>query len=162
MFTDADVRFEPDVLRYDDRAGGRKALGSPDAAVPRRKCSRVGEKIAMTFFGMAFLIGLRPWRVSNPKSSSYVGIGAFQLIRRSAYEKMGTHRRLAMEVVDDVKLGKLVKEAGLRVWDREGWNGGERVLAFWGCVTSFAEPPRIFLRRLDSDCGSFAFKLLGS
>ena len=27
---------------------------------------------------------------------------------------MGTHRRLAMEVVDDVKLGKLVKAAGLR------------------------------------------------
>ena len=27
---------------------------------------------------------------------------------------MGTHRRLAMEVVDDVKLGKLVKQAGFR------------------------------------------------
>jgi hypothetical protein len=27
---------------------------------------------------------------------------------------MGTHRRLAMEVVDDMKLGKLVKEAGIR------------------------------------------------
>jgi hypothetical protein len=27
---------------------------------------------------------------------------------------MGTHRRLAMEVVDDMKLGKLAKEAGIR------------------------------------------------
>ena len=38
----------------------------------------------------------------------------FQLIRRSAYEKMGTHRALAMEVLDDVKLGKVVKKAGFR------------------------------------------------
>ena len=42
------------------------------------------------------------------------GVGAFQMIRRSTYEKMGTHRRLAMEVIDDMKLGKLVKEAGGR------------------------------------------------
>ena len=41
-------------------------------------------------------------------------MGAFQLIRRTAYEKIGTHRRLAMEVIDDVKLGKLAKEAGVR------------------------------------------------
>ena len=33
-------------------------------------------------------------------------------MRRSAYETSGTHRRLAMEVVDDMKLGKIVKRAG--------------------------------------------------
>ena len=38
----------------------------------------------------------------------------FQLIRRSAYETIGTHQRLAMEVVDDMKLGKLVKQNGFR------------------------------------------------
>ena len=74
----------------------------------------VGEKIVLTFFAMSFLLGVRPWRVSDPKSRAYVGVGAFQLIRRSAYEKIGTHRRLAMEVVDDMKVGKLVKQAGFR------------------------------------------------
>ena len=43
-----------------------------------------------------------------------MGMGAFQLLRRSTYEAVGTHRCLAMEVVDDVKLGKLVKRAGFR------------------------------------------------
>jgi len=33
---------------------------------------------------------------------------------RAAYEASGTHRRLAMEVLDDMKLSKLVKQAGLR------------------------------------------------
>jgi hypothetical protein len=59
-------------------------------------------------------MGIRPWKVSDPRSRVYAGVGAFQLIRRSAYEKIGTHRRLAMEVVDDMKLGKLAKEAGVR------------------------------------------------
>ena len=81
----------------------------------------VGEKIAMTFFGLAMVVGTRPWKTSNPRSRFYTGVGAFQLIRRSTYEKMGTHRRLAMEVVDDMKLGKLVKEAGSGpAWRKRG------------------------------------------
>jgi hypothetical protein len=35
-------------------------------------------------------------------------------LRRSAYEASGTHRRLAMEVIDDMKLGKIVKQSGFR------------------------------------------------
>lgn len=74
----------------------------------------LGEKITMTFFGLALVGGTRPYAASNPRSAFYAGVGAFQLIRRAGYEKLGTHLRLAMEVIDDVKLGKLVKEAGLR------------------------------------------------
>jgi len=36
------------------------------------------------------------------------------MVKRSAYEASGTHRRLAMEVLDDMKLGKIVKRAGFR------------------------------------------------
>ena len=113
VFTDADVHFEPDVLRL-SIALAEERHWDHMPLLCHTKMYSIGEKIAMTFLGMAFLIGIRPWRVSNPKSGSYVGIGAFQLIRRSAYEKIGEHRRLAMEVVDDVKLGKLVKEVGCR------------------------------------------------
>ncbi len=113
VLTDADVRFEPSVLRTtialaEERHWDHLTL------LCHAEMFTLGEKIAMTFFAMSFMLGLRPWRASDPKSRAYIGVGAFQLIRRSAYEKMGTHRRLAMEVVDDVKVGKLVKEAGLR------------------------------------------------
>ena len=113
VFTDADVHFEPDLLRRAIALAEREGwdhmplLGRPKMFTP-------GEKIGMTFFGLSFLVGLRPWKASNPDSSVYVGVGAFQLIRRAAYEASGTHRRLAMEVIDDVKLGKMVKEAGFR------------------------------------------------
>ena len=72
------------------------------------------EKTLITFFGLAFHLATDAYRVSNPNSRAYVGVGAFQLLRRSAYEAIGTHRRLAMEVVDDMKLGKLVKQSGFR------------------------------------------------
>ena len=113
VLTDADVRFEPDVLRAAMSLAEQKHWDHL-TLLSHAEMFTVGEKIAMTFFGMAFMMGLRPWAASNPNSSAYVGVGAFQLIRRSAYEKMGTHRRLAMEVIDDVKVGKLVKAAGLR------------------------------------------------
>jgi hypothetical protein len=72
------------------------------------------ETVLITFFGLGFHLAADPGRVSDPRSSRYVGVGAFQLVRRLAYEASGTHKRLAMEVVDDMKLGKIVKEAGFR------------------------------------------------
>ena len=66
-------------------------------------------------------MGVRPWRAKESKSKGYTGIGAFQLLRRNAYEVIGTHRRLAMEVVDDMKLGKLVKEGGFRSGVAKAW-----------------------------------------
>ncbi len=110
VFTDADVYFAPDLLRRALALAENKCwdhltlLGHVEMFTP-------GEKIALTFFAFAFTLGIRPWRVSAPKSGNYMGVGAFQLVRRSAYERMGTHRRLAMEVVDDMKLGKLAKLA---------------------------------------------------
>lgn len=113
VFTDADVHFAPDLLRCSIALAEAKGWEHL-TLLGRVKMFTVGEKIAMTFFGLALMVGTRPWKTSDPGSSFYTGVGAFQMIRRSAYEKMGTHRRLAMEVVDDMKLGKLVKEAGIR------------------------------------------------
>src|SRR5262249_39600285 len=39
---------------------------------------------------------------------------AFNLVRRRAYEKAGTHSRIALRPDDDVKLGKILKQSGAR------------------------------------------------
>jgi glycosyltransferase involved in cell wall biosynthesis len=113
LFTDADVRFEPDALR---RAMAVVRQNRLDHLTLFGDVEMVGfwETVLITFFGLAFHMANDPYRVSNPHSRAYVGVGAFQLIKRTAYEVCGTHRRLAMEVVDDMKLGKLVKRAALR------------------------------------------------
>ncbi len=112
VFTDADVHFRPDLLRR-ALAAAQQSGWEHLTLLGHAKMFNPGERIAMSFFSLGFLIGIRPWRVHDSRSGVYAGVGAFQLIRRSAYEKMGTHRRLAMEVVDDMKLGKLAKEAGV-------------------------------------------------
>jgi len=121
VFTDADVHFSPDLLR---RAVGLAKRENSDhlTLLSGAEIYTVGEKITMTFFGMGFVMGVRPWRTNDPHSKGYAGIGAFQLIRRGAYEAIGMHRRLAMEVVDDMKLGKLVKEAGFRSGVGKAWD----------------------------------------
>lgn len=113
LFTDADVRFRPDALR---RAITLAKQRKADHLTLLTDVEMAGfwETVLLTFFGMAFQLGNIPGAVSNPKSGAYVGVGAFQLMKREAYEASGTHRRLAMEVVDDMKLCKMVKQAGFR------------------------------------------------
>ncbi len=113
IFTDADVQFAPSLLRRSVALAQKKGRDHLTLS-GRTDMFTFGEKIAMTFFGLAFLMSVRPWRVCDPRSGAFAGIGMFQLIRRSTYEAIGTHRRLAMEVVDDMKLGKLVKQEGFR------------------------------------------------
>jgi hypothetical protein len=72
------------------------------------------EITAITYFGLGFVFGTEPWQAANPRSGRYIGVGAFQLVRRAAYEACGGHSRLRMEVIEDMKLGKLIKQAGFR------------------------------------------------
>jgi len=113
LFTDADVQFHAESLR--------RAV----SIVEERKLDHLTlmcavqmhgfwEKMLITFFGLGFHVATNPNNVGNPRSKSYVGIGAFKLVRRTAYEESGMHRRLALEVVDDMKLAKNIKRAGFR------------------------------------------------
>jgi glycosyltransferase involved in cell wall biosynthesis len=113
LFTDADVRFQPDALRRAVAMVRARKL-SHLTLLTDVEMSSFWETVLLTFFGMAFHLGNNPGSVANPNSRAYVGVGAFQLMSRKAYEASGTHRRLAMEVVDDMKLAKMVKEAGFR------------------------------------------------
>ncbi len=113
LFTDGDVVFEPDVLRRAITFVRRHQLDHL-ALGPGLIPGGLWENVMARAFLFFFTLWFRPWAVRRPRSRSYIGIGAFNLVRRSAYERIGTHRKLAMEVTDDTKLGKLIKRAGLR------------------------------------------------
>ncbi len=113
LFTDADVVFEPGGLRsaidyavehnLDHLAGAPKVHAASWA---------LGGQVAT--FGVLFGLFTRPWSVPDPRSSAYVGIGALNLVRRSAYERAGGHAAIAMRIDDDLRLGKRIKECGGR------------------------------------------------
>jgi glycosyltransferase involved in cell wall biosynthesis len=111
LFTDADVMFKPESLR---RALAYAEAERADHVVlfPRMIMKRAGEYMTIAFFQTMFVFGHRPWKVADPKARDHMGVGAFNLIRRTAYEAVGTYEALRMEVLDDMKLGKVVKNAG--------------------------------------------------
>ena len=113
LFTDADVMFRADCLR---RAIAYAETEPTDHLVlfPRTIMKRPGEKMMLAFFQLMFVFGHRPWKVADPKAKDHIGVGAFNLVRRSVYEAVGTYQALRFEVVDDMKLGKVIKNAGFR------------------------------------------------
>ena len=111
LFTDADVLFKPDALR---RALAYAESEPADHLVlfPRMIMKAPGEKLMIAFFQTLFVFGHRPWKVADPKTRDHIGVGAFNLVRRRVYEAVGTYAALRFEVLDDMKLGKVVKNAG--------------------------------------------------
>ena len=111
LFTDADVLFKPHSLR---RALAYAEAERADHVVlfPRMIMKRPSAKMMIAFFQALFVFGHRPWKVADPKARDHMGVGAFNLVRRTVYDAVGTYRALRMEVLDDMKLGKVIKNAG--------------------------------------------------
>jgi cellulose synthase/poly-beta-1,6-N-acetylglucosamine synthase-like glycosyltransferase len=113
LFTDADVLFKPDSVR---RALVYAQAERADHLVvfPRMIMHSPGERMMIAFFQTLFVFGHRPWRVADPNTKDHMGVGAFNMIRKEVYEAIGTYKALRFEVLDDMKLGKIVKEFGYR------------------------------------------------
>jgi glycosyltransferase involved in cell wall biosynthesis len=127
LFTDADVLFKPDSVR---RAIAYAEAKKADHVVlfPRIIMKQPGEYMMIAFFHTMFVFGHRPWKVADPKSRDHMGVGAFNLIRQSVYEAVGTYKALRMEVLDDMKLGKVVKNAG---YAQRNVFGGDLISLRW-------------------------------
>jgi glycosyltransferase involved in cell wall biosynthesis len=127
LFTDADVLFKPDSVR---RALAYAEAEKADHLVlfPRMIMKQPGEYMMIAFFQTMFVFGHRPWKVADPKSRDHMGVGAFNLIRQSVYEAVGTYKALRMEVLDDMKLGKVVKNAG---YAQRNVFGGDLISIRW-------------------------------
>ncbi len=113
LFTDADIVFEKSALKkaiqcFTQGKWDHLTL-TPHTLVPGFLLN-----LCVGVFGMLFFSFIRPWKAQDPKSKYFLGVGAFNLIKRSTYQKIGTFEALKMRPDDDVKLGKLVKLKGGR------------------------------------------------
>lgn len=112
LFTDADVHFEPDALRRALAVAVRLRVDHL-VVFPQLVARGFWEHAFVSLFVTMFNLRYRTWEASR-KRGGYAGVGAFNLIRSDVYRRLGGHRSLRMEVIDDVKLGKLVKSRGFR------------------------------------------------
>jgi hypothetical protein len=115
LFTDADCVFHPDSLRRAIHYATANATAVDHLVLfPTAHMKTLGERMMISFPQIMSSFVMRPWKVRDPKARDHIGVGAFNLIRRSAYDAIGTYEKLRLEVVDDLKLGETIKRAGLR------------------------------------------------
>ncbi|WP_286229071.1 glycosyltransferase [Neobacillus mesonae] len=113
LFTDADVKYEPQAFTKALHYFERHQLDHLTAA-PNLNAKSFWLKTFVAFFLFGFSFYKRPWMANNPKSKIGTGIGAFNLLRKSAYQAFGTHEKIKMRPDDDLQLGMKLKKAGFR------------------------------------------------
>jgi glycosyltransferase involved in cell wall biosynthesis len=113
LFTDGDVLFHPRALEIALReAEARNA--DHMVLTPTVILETAGEKAVLATMNALSQWMIRLWKVSDARAKDYIGVGAFNLIRRDVYEKLGGFEGLRMEVLDDLRLGWRVKRAGFK------------------------------------------------
>ncbi len=148
LFTDADCVFHPESV---GRAMRYAATKNIDHLVlfPTGLMHTWGERMMISFPMVLSNLGLhRHWKIRDPKSRDHIGVGAFNLLRRDAYSAVGTYSRMRLEVVDDMKLGELVKKAGLRqdVVFGPGMVSLRWAVGAWGVIATLQKNLFAFLR----------------
>lgn len=64
--------------------------------------------------GAALFFLFKPWAVRNPRSGYFMGVGAFNLVKKDVYRRIGGHESIRMHPIDDIMLGKVIKQHGFR------------------------------------------------
>ena len=113
LYTDADIRFERETLKRSVACAEDLKLDHlsllPD---DRTQSDKLLVPLFVLAFGVMFLVRTQMREIGKKGSPAFIGVGAFNLVRRTAFEKTPGFEWLKMEVIDDVALGLMLKKAG--------------------------------------------------
>jgi glycosyltransferase involved in cell wall biosynthesis len=125
LFTDADCWLKPDAIARALRVA-RLQKADHVALTPGVAPETVGGQA----WHLAFLLSVVDWisRVNHDKPKAYLGMGAFNLIRAEVYRACGGYEALRLTVLDDVRLGLLVRRASKRT---RAFIGGDDAECHW-------------------------------
>jgi glycosyltransferase involved in cell wall biosynthesis len=112
LFTDGDILFREDclcrALAYASNEADHLVL------FPTMILKSFGERMMLSAIQVLSFITWRPWKVADPQSRESIGIGAFNLIRSDVYRSIGGFEAQRMEVLEDMRLGYVIKQHGFR------------------------------------------------
>ncbi len=126
LFTDADCWLKPDVIaravQLAEREGADHVTICPGTVV---------QSPLTRAWHLLFLTSLLNWfsGANRDRPKSYMGSGAFNLVRAAAYRQCGGYEALRLTVLDDLKLGQLLVRAGKRT---RAFLGVDDVECHWG------------------------------
>ena len=128
LFTDGDVMFDPLVLRRSMTVVADQSLDHL-VLLPVTLTSTFFETALINFFCLMLMAATRfplvRWKWFK---QAYLGVGAFNLLRRTAYDAIGGFETLQLEIADDLMLGRLVKAHGL---NQDVYGGQQNVSVRW-------------------------------
>jgi len=127
LFTDADIAFAPGTLRRAVAYALAERLDHLTLA-PHLVSRSFLLGAFVGFFGYAFIALWGAYLANDPESKRGVGIGAFNLVRRAAYERIGTMTALSLRPDDDIRLGRRLRAFGFR---QRVLNGREWLSVSW-------------------------------
>lgn len=126
LFSDGDAELSPDALARAIAAAEAHGADHVSLLPNHRNTSWAGQACLL---GFQLSVQRRVRAVNAARQRSFVGTGAFNLVRTAAYRAIGAHEPLRMEVVDDVFLGGLLFQHGYR---SRVWFAGEDFVIEWG------------------------------
>ena len=83
------------------------------SVLPNLEVRTFWENVVQPVCGGVMMIWFHPDKVNDPRRPHAYANGAFMLMRRSAYERVGTHEAVKDQVNEDMHLAALTKAAGL-------------------------------------------------
>lgn len=126
LFTDGDAQLGPDTLARAIAAAERTNSQHVSLLPTHRDTTLLGRAGLLAF---QLTVQRRVAAINGEQQRSFVGTGAFNLVRTDAYRAVGGHLPLRLEVVDDVWLGFLLFRAGFRT---RVWFAGDDFAIDWG------------------------------
>ena len=111
LFTDADINFKPGALK---KSVAYVLYKEADhlALLPTVVTSTYWLEVIIRTFGLMFLYTTRVHELEHADTQAFIGVGAFNLVKKSILDKSKGIKWLRMEVADDVGMGLLIKRAG--------------------------------------------------
>jgi glycosyltransferase involved in cell wall biosynthesis len=111
LFTDADVFYSPDAVKA--AVAHLESNGLDQLGVA---ASLWGDNFLLNamfnLFVRTYMVSGRLWAVGWTKFRPFTGIGGFNLVRRSAFERTEGFDWLKMDLADDVALGIMIAKHG--------------------------------------------------
>ncbi|HJY63272.1 MAG TPA: glycosyltransferase, partial [Ignavibacteria bacterium] len=90
---------------------------------PENTLVSFAEKLIMPMLFFTIMLLLPMYFVDKKGFTKFsIGIGPFMLFKRTAYETVGTHEAVKSALVEDVWMGRKIKEHGLKLTAADGMN----------------------------------------
>jgi cellulose synthase/poly-beta-1,6-N-acetylglucosamine synthase-like glycosyltransferase len=113
VFTDSDVIWHPSTLTA-ALSLARQAQLDFLSIWPRVIVASFWERLLLPACAYSLSLWFRRGRSENDEATPAYANGAFLVVRRDAYDRIGGHESVPTEMAEDVSLAKRARDAGLR------------------------------------------------